>query len=141
MFGKTTKDKECNYVRLANEFIAMGNFEAAAKMLCATKSAKEAGLTIEDCRLTVKPVPIAQVVAPAPQVVAPSVVVPVTINPVLPVLHEEITVYAPKPVSPATTRKAVKRHMRPTCQNNMELRCVIKTPGGEKKITPAAPAQ
>ena len=29
MFGKSTKDKECNFVRLANEFIAMGNFNAA----------------------------------------------------------------------------------------------------------------
>jgi hypothetical protein len=57
MFGKSTQDKECNFVRLANEFIAMGNFEAAAKMLCATKSAKEAKLTLDDCRLTVKPVP------------------------------------------------------------------------------------
>ena len=104
MFGKSTKDKECSLIRLANEFIGMGNFDAAAKVLCATKSAKEAKLTIDECRLTVKPQSVvSQNINTSQQVpmirdTQTTVVVPVTVQPVLPVLHTEITVYAPKPV-------------------------------------------
>lgn len=66
-FGGSKVDKECRMQALANEFLAMGNFEAAAKVLCATKSAKEAKLTIEDCRLAVAPAPVVvERLAPAP---------------------------------------------------------------------------
>ena len=48
-FGSSKVDKECRSMALANEFIGMGNYEAAAKVLCSLKSAKAAGLTMDDC--------------------------------------------------------------------------------------------
>jgi len=106
-FGKSTKDKECNSVRLANEFIAMGNFEAAAKVLCATKSAREAKLTIEDCRMVTKPskpepMPM-PVVVPAPrEIIVPAPQVTITVNPIAPPEYRtEMTIRAPKPAKTA----------------------------------------
>ena len=132
MFGKSTKDKECNFVRLANEFIAMGNFNAAAKMLCATKSAKEAKLTLDDCLLTVKPVPtpapapVSQNVSTSQQVPTvretQTIVVPVTVQPVVTVLSPpeyktSIDVYPPKPVAkkkPCVKKPPVGCHYEPS---------------------------
>ncbi len=121
MFGKSTKDKECNFVRLANEFIAMGNFNAAAKMLCATKTAKEAKLTLDDCLLTVKPAPVVSTVVPVPS--APVIIVPVTVQPTVTVLpappeyKTRIDVYPPKPVAkkkPCVKKPPVGCHYEPS---------------------------
>lgn len=40
---------ECEKRATAQDFAAIGNSEAAAKILCGTKAAKKAGLTMEDC--------------------------------------------------------------------------------------------
>ncbi len=121
MFGKSTKDKECNFVRLANEFIALGNFNAAAKMLCATKTAKEAKLTLDDCLLTVKPAPVVSTVVPVPS--APVIIVPVTVQPTVTVLptppeyKTRIDVYSPKPVAkkkPCVKKPPVGCHYEPS---------------------------
>lgn len=88
---------------LANEFIGMGNFEAAAKVLCSTKSAHEAHLTIDDCRLVVKPVP--------PQVVIAAPVQVPTVPQVT--IYEELTVVATKEEAKAA-QKSVSRKPAPT---------------------------
>ncbi len=136
-FGKSTKDKECNFVRLANEFIAMGNFNAAAKMLCATKSAKEAKLTLDDCLLTVKPTPapVSQNVSTSQQVPTvretQTIVVPVTVQPVVTVLSPpeyktSIDVYPPKPVvkkKPVVKRPPAGCHYEPSKIVTRKLVC------------------
>ena len=109
-FGKSTVDKECRSIVLANEFIAMGNYDTAAKVLCSTKSAKAAGLTIDDCRRQI-PVPpvIVREVAPAPIVE----VVVVRESPVLPVVA-----LAP-PAPPVVAKKRIV-HKRKPCITKSE---------------------
>jgi len=51
-------NRECEKRATAQDFAAIGNSEAAAKILCKTKAAKAAGLTMEDCmKITQKPEP------------------------------------------------------------------------------------
>jgi hypothetical protein len=109
-FGKSTVDKECRSIVLANEFIAMGNYDTAAKVLCSTKSVKAAGLTIDDCRRQI-PVPpvIVREVAPAPIVE----VVVVRESPVLPVVA-----LAP-PAPPVVAKKRIV-HKRKPCITKSE---------------------
>jgi hypothetical protein len=67
-FGGGKIDKGCEARETARSFALLGNYSAAAKLLCSTEAAKRAGLTTEDC--------LNVVAAPAP--VAPSVSVVVT---------------------------------------------------------------
>jgi hypothetical protein len=93
-FGAGKIDGDCNLLRIAHEFIVNGNVRAAAKLMCATKAAKNAGLTADDCTAFIpapiqvtteaKAEPPAPIIVPSPQVtvnVPPAVVqnVPVTI--------------------------------------------------------------
>jgi len=49
-------NRECEKRATAQDFAAIGNSEAAAKILCRTKAAKAAGLTMQDClKITQKP--------------------------------------------------------------------------------------
>lgn len=51
-------NRECEKRATAQDFAAIGNPEAAAKILCKTKAAKAAGLTMDDClKITQKPEP------------------------------------------------------------------------------------
>lgn len=51
-------NRECEKRATAQDFAAIGNPEAAAKILCRTKAAKAAGLTMGDCmKITQKPEP------------------------------------------------------------------------------------
>ena len=126
MFGGSKVDKECRMQALANEFIGMGNYEAAAKVLCATKSAKEAKLTMDDCRLVAKPESTpAPVVESVPQVVVPSVTVPVTIvNPApapIKVIESPVVADEKKPI----VKKRAARRLPPGCQNVTTVKCAI----------------
>ena len=89
---------------LANEFIGMGNYEAAAKVLCSLKSAKAAGLTMDDCRRQV-PAPVVQVI-PAPIVE----VVVLREVPTIPVVA-----LAPLPLSSPVVVKKKVVHKRKPC--------------------------
>lgn len=106
-FGSSKVDKECRSMALANEFIGMGNYEAAAKVLCSLKSAKAAGLTMDDCRHQM-PKPVAQAI-PAP-------VVEVVVVRDLPTLPEVIV--AP-PAPPVVAKKRVV-HKRKPCPTKSE---------------------
>lgn len=98
-FGSSKVDKECRSIALANEFLGMGNYETAAKVLCSTKSAKAAGLTMDDCRHQV-PAPVVQVI-PAP-------IVEVAVVREVPVLPA-VTPLPPAPLVVAKKRVVRKR--------------------------------
>ena len=126
-FGGGKVDQGCDDRELARSFSGPQTI-ASCKILISTKKAKKAGITLEDCMKSSTPAPepvspelLVQVPPPPSPII---VTVPVTIVP-LPVplpappqYKTEITVHAPK--------KKVK-HMTPACQNDMELKCVLKS--------------
>ena len=67
-FGGTKRDKNCEQMQAAAMFISQGNLEAAARILCRTWAAKDAKLTLTDCRIAAKalPLPLAPIVVPVP---------------------------------------------------------------------------
>lgn len=121
-FGGSRTDKGCDSRATAQQFaLLLGNRLAAAKILCTTKAAKRARLTMDDC--------LAYVPTPAPVVstVVPIVSAPVTPSPVpvvvtvnvpqplvylTPVMHEEITV-TPKLGDFKPAKKVLKRTGKP----------------------------
>jgi hypothetical protein len=112
-FGGGGIDKNCAALATAQNLYAMGSRLAACKVIITTKSAKAAGVTMDDC-MTV-PVPIQRVIVqqPAPisvQPVAPAPVAPVIVY--IPQPHEEITVTAPKPApqSKPLVKRPYKTH-------------------------------
>jgi hypothetical protein len=114
-FGGSRTDKGCDSRATAQQFaLLLGNRLAAAKILCTTKAAKRAHLTMEDCLAIPAPpavviaAPVVAPVAPAPQPIQVTVNVPEPKLIYLTPQHEEITVTAPKPlgnVRPATKRR------------------------------------
>jgi hypothetical protein len=119
-FGGSKVDRGCDARQTALQFaVTLGNRLAAAKILCSTKAAKQAKLTLEDC-LAFAPVPVPVAAPPVPPAVQPAPV-SVTVNAppaqvtVLPVLHEELTVTATRAQVHAETAKkpAVKRTAKP----------------------------
>jgi len=116
--------------------LLLHNRLAAAKILCTTKAARRAKLTMEDCLATVEPT---VVITATPEVVAPvaAPVVPVVVTVPAPQIvyipqpHEEITVTATREqVRNATPKKRVVR----TTHN-----CIV-TPALRKPM-PEYPAQ
>lgn len=87
-FGSSHTDKGCDSRATAQQFaLLLNNRVAAAKILCTTKAAKRAHLTLEDCLASVpNPEPVRPVVvAPAPAPLQP------------PEEKTVVTVYVPQP--------------------------------------------
>ena len=95
-FGGGGIDKNCAAERVAQDYFAMGNRLAACKVITSTKASKDAGVTLADCMNV--PVPVVRTVVP---VVSAPIPAPVTVqitNNIPPIiLHEEMTVTAPRP--------------------------------------------
>jgi hypothetical protein len=115
-FGGSRTDKGCDSRATAQQFaLLLNNRVAVAKILCTTKAAKRAHLTMEDCLASVAPVPSPVMVVPPvspPPVVAPAPSITVNVPPstmevfYVPIPHETITVVASKPTA---KRKAVHK--------------------------------
>jgi hypothetical protein len=99
-FGGGGIDKNCTAERVAQDYFAMGNRLAACKVITSTKASKDAGVTLADCMNV--PVPVVRTVVP---VVSAPIPAPVTVQitnnippaPAPIILHEEMTVTAPRP--------------------------------------------
>jgi len=99
-FGGGGIDKNCAAERVAQDYFAMGNRLAACKVITSTKASKDAGVTLADCMNV--PVPVVRTVVP---VVSAPIPAPVTVQitnnippaPAPIILHEEMTVTAPRP--------------------------------------------
>jgi hypothetical protein len=101
-FGATKVDKGCDSRQAALLFaVSLHNSDAAARIMCATRAAKSAKLTLAQCLASFVPVPV-QVIAPAP---APVAVTPIAVTVNIPepqpkliyleMPHETVTVTAP----------------------------------------------
>jgi hypothetical protein len=94
-FGASRVDKGCDARQTAMMFaVALHNPEAAARILCVTRAAKAAKLTLAQCLVMVAPAPIVVVAPPAPApvpVIAP-VAVPEANNVTVVVITPPITV-------------------------------------------------
>lgn len=121
-FGGSRVDKGCDDRQTAIQFaLLLNNRLAAAKILCTTKAAKRAKLTLDDCMAFAAPAP-APVAVVAPVVSTP-VPVQVTVNTpqpqvtILPVLHDEITVTATRSQVRAAqiTKPVVKKRTAKPC--------------------------
>lgn len=115
--GGSRTDKDCQALRLAGAFLSLNNFNAAAKVLCSTDSAKRAKLTIDDCMGFVQ---ISQTEVPAPQVIERIVEVPAAPQPPV-----QITVNVPPslppttvlpPPAPTVKKKVVRKVNKPAKQ-------------------------
>jgi hypothetical protein len=108
-FGGGGIDKNCAALATSQNLYAMGSRLAACKVIITTKSAKAAGVTMDDC-MTVPVVAPRVVVAPSAPIVAPTPVAPVIVY--IPQPHEEITVTAPKPApqSKPLVKRPYKTH-------------------------------
>ena len=100
-FGGGGIDKNCSALITAQDYFAMGNRLAACKVITSTKASKDAGVTMADCMNV--PVPVVRTVVPvvSAPIPAPPVTVQITNNippaPAPIILHEEMTVTAPRP--------------------------------------------
>ncbi len=71
--GWSRDSKECEKVVGAASFVAMNNYQAAAKILCTLKVAQAAKLTIDDCMaFVIRQEPKPQVSTPTPQIIVPA---------------------------------------------------------------------
>ena len=111
--GGTKQDHHCQAMQTAAMFLSQGNLEAATRILCRTWAARDAKLTLDECRLIAKaqlPVPVVvpsipvavPVINPAP--IQVTVNVPPTPAPII--IHETMTVVGPKL---SAKRKAVHK--------------------------------
>jgi len=126
--GGTKQDHHCQQMQTAAMFLSQGNLEAATRILCRTWAARDAKLTLDECRLIAKaqlPVPV---VAPSVPVAIPvtnpapiqvTVNVPPTPAPII--IHETMTVVGPKL---STKRKAVHK---PCPVTEIQNQCAVKT--------------
>ena len=121
-FGGSRVDKGCDSRATAQQFaLLLGNRTAAAKILCSTKAARRAHLTMDDCLVMPAPQPVTPVVIAAP-VAAPVAPVQVTVNmpptPQAQLIYlsprEEVTVTAPKPLGDAKPK--AKTHVSKPCK-------------------------
>lgn len=103
-FGGSHVDAGCDSRQTALQFaITLNNRLAAAKILCSTKAAKRAKLTLDDClAFVVPPAPVTPPVVIASPVLQPQPTVTIVQVPVPIILHDEITVTA----TPAQVRAA-----------------------------------
>ena len=99
--GGTKQDHHCQAMQTAAMFLSQGNLEAATRILCRTWAARDAKLTLDECRLIAKAqvpvvvVPIVSTPAPTPIKVEITNNIPPAPAPII--LHEEMTVTAPRP--------------------------------------------
>jgi len=123
-FGGGGIDKNCAAERIAQDYYAMGNRLAACKVITNTKASKDAGVTMADCMNV--PVPVVRTVVPIVSTPAPAPIkVEITNNippaPAPIILHEEMTVTAPRP-------QAKKRAThRPCPVTEIQNQCAVKT--------------
>ena len=126
--GGTKQDHHCQQMQTAAMFLSQGNLEAATRILCRTWAARDAKLTLDECRLIAKaqlPVPVVvpsipvavPVINPAP--IQVTVNVPPTPAPII--IHETMTVVGPKL---STKRKAVHK---PCPVTEIQNQCAVKT--------------
>ena len=100
-FGGGGIDKNCSALITAQDYFAMGNRLAACKVITSTKASKDAGVTLADCMNV--PVPVVRTVVPVVSAPIPTLPVTVQITNNIPpapapiILHEEMTVTAPRP--------------------------------------------
>ena len=123
--GGTKQDHHCQAMQTAAMFLSQGNLEAATRILCRTWAARDAKLTLDECRLIAKAqvpvvvVPIVSTPAPAPIKVEITNNIPPAPAPII--LHEEMTVTAPRP-------QAKKRVVhRPCPVTEIQNQCAVKT--------------
>jgi len=116
--GGSKADKNCQALAVASAFVSLGNLKAAAKIVCNTKAAKEAKLTLDECLALAQP----RIDPPQPPVVAPApeskTVVEIYYTPV-PQPQADALVVTPKaaPKPQVFERKPVaKKKALPTCQ-------------------------
>ena len=123
-FGGGKIDSNCAAERIAQDYFAMGNRLAACKVITSTKASKDAGVTMADCMNV--PVPVVRTVVPIVSTPAPAPIkVEITNNippaPAPIILHEEMTVTAPRP-------QAKKRAAhRPCPVTEIQNQCAVKT--------------
>ena len=123
-FGGGGIDKNCSALITAQDYFAMGNRLAACKVITNTKASKDAGVTMADCMNV--PVPVVRTVVPIVSTPAPAPIkVEITNNippaPAPIILHEEMTVTAPRP-------QAKKRAThRPCPVTEIQNQCAVKT--------------
>jgi hypothetical protein len=111
-FGGSRTDKGCDSRATAQQFaLLLNNRTAAAKILCTTKAARRAHLTMEDClaSVTPPPPPIVTASAPAQPAVQPVPPAPQVVIVEIPMPHETVTVTPAKPV----VRHAARRKIAP----------------------------
>jgi hypothetical protein len=127
--GGTKQDHHCQAMQTAAMFLSQGNLEAATRILCRTWAARDAKLTLDQCRLIAKaqePVPVVRTIVPIVSTPAPAPIeVEITNNippaPAPIILHEEMTVTAPRP-------QAKKRAAhRPCPVTEIQNQCAVKT--------------
>jgi len=120
--GGSRADKNCQFMAVASAFAALRNFKAAARVLCETKAAKAAKLSLDDCllmeaqieataKVEEKPAPAPVVIHDEPLLIPPQVIVvepPVQEAKVDPPKAEEVK---QKPIA-ASTKKPV-HHAKP----------------------------
>ena len=123
--GGTKQDHHCQAMQTAAMFLSQGNLEAATRILCRTWAARDAKLTLDECRLIAKAqvpvvvVPIVSTPAPAPIKVEITNNIPPAPAPII--LHEEMTVTAPRP-------QAKKRATHKPCPvTEIQNQCAVKT--------------
>jgi hypothetical protein len=116
--GGSKMDNECDKRETARAFALLGNQEAAAKILCETKAAKAAHLTMDDC-LKMAPVQIkdeAQVeskpLPPVPLIFSPLILTPAPVTQLVP----------PIPPEPPTNLIAKKTEMHPKVVHHTVLK-------------------
>ena len=123
-FGGGKIDSNCAAERIAQDYFAMGNRLAACKVITSTKASKDAGVTMADCMNV--PVPVVRTVVPIVSTPTPAPIkVEITNNippaPAPIILHEEMTVTAPRP-------QAKKRAThRPCPVTEIQNQCAVKT--------------
>jgi hypothetical protein len=123
-FGGGKIDSNCAAERIAQDYFAMGNRLAACKVITSTKASKDAGVTMADCMNV--PVPVVRTVVPIVSTPAPAPIkVEITNNippaPAPIILHEEMTVTAPRP-------QAKKRVVHKPCPvTEIQNQCAVKT--------------
>ncbi len=116
-FGRSKVDAGCDARMNANEMFGIGSKLAGCKILIQQKNFKAAGVTLEDCMGTP-----AEPVAPVIQITPPPPSPSITVNIPVTVIEPTPAPIAPK-VAPSVTKKAVVRHMRPDCQNELVRVC------------------
>ena len=126
--GGTKQDHHCQQMQTAAMFLSQGNLEAATLILCRTWAARDAKLTLDQCRLIAKaqsPVPVVSTVVPVVSTPAPVKVEIINNIPPAPtpiIIHESIDVIGPK-LPPLHAKKRIVH--RPCPVTPLQNECPI----------------